>query len=257
MAGSRHDTQDGWAASLAYSHASRPFSVSWALRAVSDHYVTTSLRAPEDLARLEATALVGFPVTNASSVTLPYTHTDFRDADPQERVSAAVSVRLTNRASLFVTVSHARQPGLKPETTAFIGLTYYRGDNTTATASHEVGRHHQNSALEVQRSLPLGEGFGYRARAVRAEQDRPQMDGRSGGSTVDYQGLAQVQYQGRYGFYEGIYERVGDRNGTTLTAAAGIVAIGGSVHLSRPVQDGFALIQVPGVTSAPEATPAR
>jgi len=247
VAGSRHDTREGWAASLAYSYASRPFSVSWALRAVSDHYVTTSLRAPEDRARLEATALVGFPITTASTVTLQYTHTDFRDADPQERVSAAVSVRLTSRANLFVTASHARQPGVKPETTVFTGLTYYLGDNTTATASHEVSRHQQSSALEVQRSLPLGEGFGYRARAVRAEQDQPQVDGRSGGSTVDYQGLAQGQYQGRYGFFEGWYERVGDRNSTTLTVAAGVVAIGGGVHLTRPVQDGFALVHVPGV----------
>jgi outer membrane usher protein len=247
IAGSRSDTEQGWAASLAYNYASRPFSVGWALRALSDHYITASLKAPEDRARLEATALVGFPVTSRSTVTLQYSHTDFRDAGPQERVSGAVSVRLTNRANMFVTASHARQPRMEPETTVFTGLTYYLGDSTTATASHEVGRHHQNSALEVQRSLPLGSGVGYRARAVRAEQDLPQVDGHSGGSTVDYQGLAQLQYQGQYGFYEGIYERTGDRSATTLTAAAGIVAIGGGVHVSRPVQDGFALVQVPGV----------
>jgi outer membrane usher protein len=244
VAGSRSDTEQGWAASLAYNYASRPFSVGWALRALSDHYVTTSLKAPEDRARLEATALVGFPITSRSTVTLQYTHTDFRDHGPQERVSGAVSARLTNRANLFVTASHARQPNEKPETTVFTGLTYYLGDNTTATASHEAGRHHHSSALEVQRSLPLGSGLGYRARAVRAEQDLPQVDG---GSTVDYQGLAQLQYQGQYGFYEGIYERTGDRSSTTLTAAAGIVAIGGGVHVSRPVQDGFALVHVPGV----------
>jgi outer membrane usher protein len=247
VAGSRSDTENGWAALLAYTYASQPVSVSWALRAVSDHYATTSLKAPEDRARLEATALVGFPVTSVASVTLQYTHTDFRDADPQDRVSGSVSARLTGRASLFVTASHARQQGLKPETTVFTGLTYYLGDNTTATASHESGRHFHNSALEVQRSLPLGEGFGYRARALRAEQDLGQVDGHSSGSTVDYQGLAQLQYQGRYGFYEGIYERVNDRNNSTLTAAAGIVAIGGAVHLTRPVQDGFALVQVPGI----------
>jgi outer membrane usher protein len=247
LAGSRADTDAGWAASLAYNYASRLFSVGWALRALSDHYVTTALKAPEDRPRLEATALVGFPITARSTITLQYTHTDFRDARPQERVSGAASVRPTNRASLFVTASHATRPGLKPETTVFTGLTYYLGDRTTATASHEVGRHHQTSALEVQRSLPLGEGLGYRARAVRAEQDLPQVDGRSGGSTVDYQGLAQVQYQSRYGFYEGAYERTGDRNTSTLTAAVGLVAIGGGLHLSRPVQDGFALIDVPGV----------
>jgi len=33
LAGSRADTERGWAASLAYSYASRPFSIGWALRA--------------------------------------------------------------------------------------------------------------------------------------------------------------------------------------------------------------------------------
>lgn len=247
VAGSGTDTENGWAVSLAYNYSSRPITVGWALRSLSDHYATTSLKAPEDRAWLEAAALVGFPVTSRGTVTLQYTHADFRDAGPQERVSGAVSVRLTDRANLFVTSSYARQPGVKPETTVFTGLTYYLGDNTTASASNEVGRHFNNSSLEVQRSLPLGEGFGYRAQVMRNEQDQPQVDGRSGGSTVDYQGLAQLQYQGPYGFYEGAYQRTGDRNSSILTVAAGIVAIGGGLHLSRPVQDGFALIHVPGV----------
>jgi outer membrane usher protein len=247
VAGSRSDTEDGWAGSLAYNYASRLFSIGWALRTFSDHYVTTSLKAPEDRPRLEATALVGFPITTRSTVTLQYTHTDFRDAGPQERVSASMSARLTRRASLFVTASHARQPQQKPDTSVFTGLTYFLGDNTTATASHEVSRHQNTTAVEAQRSLPLGTGLGYRVRAVRAEQDLPQEDGRSGGSTVDYQGLADLQYQSQYGFYEASYERINGRNSSMLTAAAGIVAIGGGVHLSRPVQDGYALVNVPGV----------
>ena len=247
VAGSRSDTEDGWAGSLAYSYASRLFSVGWALRTSSGHYVTTSLKAPEDRPRLEATALVGFPITTRSTVTLQYTHTDFRDAGPQERVSGSVSMRLTGRASLFVTASHARQPEQKPETSVFTGLTYFLGDSTTATASHEVSRHQNTTAVEAQRSLPLGTGLGYRLRAVRAEQDLPQEEGRSGGSTVDYQGLADLQYQSQYGFYEAAYERINGRSSSMLTAAAGLVAIGGGVHLSRPVQEGYALVTVPGV----------
>jgi len=247
VAGSRSDTEDGYAASFAYSYASRLLSVGGALRTFSDHYVSVSLKAPEDRPFLEATALIGFPITRRSTVTLQYAHTDFRDAGPQQRASASVSLRLTNRANLFVTASHARQPEQKPETAVFTGLTYFLGDRTTATASHEVTRHQNTTALEAQRSLPLGTGLGYRARAVRAEQDLPQVDGRSGGSTVDYLGLADLQYQNRYGFYEASYERTATGNSTLLTAAAGIVAIGGGVHLSRPVEDGFALVKVPGV----------
>jgi outer membrane usher protein len=247
VAGSRSDTQSGWATSLAYNYNTRLFNVGWALRALGDHYATTSLKAPEDRPRFEAAVLVGFPITSRATVTAQYTHVDFRDAEPQDRVSGAVSVRLTNRANLFVTAAHVNQSGVKPETTVFTGLTYFLGDRTTATVSNEVGRHFQTSTLEVQRSLPLGEGVGYRARAVRAEQDLPQVDGRSGGSTVDYGGLAQLQYQGRYGFYEGTYERAEDRNHSVLTAAIGLVAIGGGLHVGRPVQDGFALVEVPGV----------
>ncbi|HEX6082447.1 MAG TPA: fimbria/pilus outer membrane usher protein, partial [Methylomirabilota bacterium] len=247
VAGSRHETQNGWAGSLAYNYASRWFSAGWALRTFSDHYVTTTLKAPEDRPILEATALLGFPITTRSTVTLQYAHTDFRDAGPQERLSASLSVRLTNRASLFVTASHARQPQQKPDTSVFTGLTYFLGDSTTATASNEVSRHQNISAIEAQRSLPLGTGYGYRVRAVRAEQDLPQVDGRSGGSTVDYQGLADLQYQSQYGFYEAAYERINGRNTSALTAAVGLVAIGGGVHLTRPVQDGYALVSVPGV----------
>jgi len=247
VAGSRHETQNGWAGSLAYNYASRWFNAGWALRIFSDHYVTTTLKAPEDRPILEATALLGFPITTRSTVTLQYAHTDFRDAGPQERLSASLSVRLTNRASLFVTASHARQPQQKPDTSVFTGLTYFLGDRTTATASNEVGRHQNISAIEAQRSLPLGTGYGYRVRAVRAEQDLPQVDGRSGGSTVDYQGLADLQYQSQYGFYEAAYERVNGRNTSALTAAVGLVAIGGGVHLTRPVQDSYALVSVPGV----------
>ena len=246
-AGSRADVESGWAASLAYNYASPFFSVGWAVRGLSDHYVTTSLKAPEDRPRLEATALVGFPVTSRATVTLQYTYTDFRDADPQDRVSGAVSLRLTDRANLFVTASHARQSRLEPETSVFTGLTYYLGNATTASASHEEGRHFRTSALEVQRSLPLGEGVGYRARVQRAELDLPQLEGVSGGSTVDYQGLAQLQYQSRYGFYEATYDRTDNRNNSVLTAAIGIVAIGGGVHVGRPVEESFALINVPGV----------
>jgi outer membrane usher protein len=246
-AGSRSDSDNGWAGGLAYNYTMRLLSVGWALRGFSDHYATTSLDPRENRPTLEAAALVGFPVTSRATVTLQYSHTDFRDTKPVQLVSGSVSVRLTNRANLFVTTAYSQQPGSKPDTTVFTGLTVYLGDSTTGTVSNQVSRHQNISALEVQRSLPLGEGLGYRVRAARVEQDQPQVNGRSGGSDVEFQGLADVQYQGPFGFYEAAYERNGSRNSSALTGAFGLVAIGGGLHLSRPVQDSYALINVPGV----------
>ncbi|MGH7398253.1 MAG: fimbria/pilus outer membrane usher protein, partial [Candidatus Rokuibacteriota bacterium] len=239
----------GWAASLAYNYASRPVTLGAAATAFSDHYTNTSLEAPADRPLLELTGLVGFPVTSRASVTLQHTYTDFRDRDVEQRSSASVSLRLTNRASLFVTALHSRPAGMESNTEVFTGLTYFLGDSTTGTLSSQVSRDQNTGTVEVQRSLPLGTGYGYRVQASRLERDVPATAAEGSDRTVEYNGLAIAQHQSRYGFYEASYQRSDDRNSTMLTAAAGVVAIGGGVHLSRPVQDGFALIDVgvPGV----------
>lgn len=248
VAGSRGQEQTGWAASLAYNYASRPVTLGAAVTTFSDHYTNTNLKAPADRPRVEVTGLVGFPITTRATLTLQHTYTDSRDREVEQRSSASLSLRLTSRASLFVTALHSRPADAESNTEVFTGLTYFLGDNTTGTLSNQVGRHQNTSTVEVQRSLPLGSGYGYRMQASRLEQDVPATGGERGSTTsVEYDGLATGQYQNRYGFYEASYQRAGGRNSTMLTAAAGIVAIGGGVHLTRPVQEGFALIDVPGV----------
>jgi outer membrane usher protein len=246
-AGSHGQERTGWATSLSYNYTSRPVTVGAAVTALSDQYTTTSLKAPADRARVEVTGLVGFPITGRASLTLQHTYTDFRDRGSQQQSSASLSVRLTSRASLFVTALHSEATDQISNTEVFTGLTYFLGDNTTATLSNQVERHQNTSTVEVQRSLPLGTGFGYRVQGSRLEQDTPASEGERSGSTVEYDGMAIGQYQNRYGFYEATYQRGNGRNSTVLTAASGIVAIGGGVHLTRPVQDGFALLEVPGV----------
>jgi outer membrane usher protein len=62
---------------------------------------------------------------------------------------------------------------------------------------------------------------------------------------------ATAQYQGAYGRIEADYQHQGDstedRGHATLTATGGLVLIGGNAYLTRPLQDSYALIRVPGV----------
>jgi outer membrane usher protein len=87
--------------------------------------------------------------------------------------------------------------------------------------------------METQRSLPAGEGYGY------------QLRGQSG-AVNSFNGAG--RYQGRYGRYEVRRDVIGGRGVTSASMAGAIVAIGGNVFASRPVQDSFALVQVPGVS---------
>lgn len=59
---------------------------------------------------------------------------------------------------------------------------------------------------------------------------------------------ALVQYQGPYGRYELSADPQDPADEYSLRAAGGIVAIGGSVYLSRPFSQSFALMRIPDVS---------
>ena len=56
-----------------------------------------------------------------------------------------------------------------------------------------------------------------------------------------------ARYQTQYGRYELRQEQLNGESNTTVSAAGAIVGIGGGVYASRPVQDSFALVRIPGV----------
>ena len=55
------------------------------------------------------------------------------------------------------------------------------------------------------------------------------------------------RYQGAHGRYELRQETIGSESTTTLSAMGAIVGIGGGVFATRPVEESFALVRVPGV----------
>jgi len=86
----------------------------------------------------------------------------------------------------------------------------------------------------MNKPLPRGEGAAYR---FAADVGQGQNDITS-----------RIQYQSSFGSYAAEFDYVGGQEHSSLEAAGGIVAIrGGGVHLTRPVEDGFAVIEVPGV----------
>ncbi len=105
--------------------------------------------------------------------------------------------------------------------------------STTATASVAFERRGTTEAVQIQRSLPYGEGFGYIVQSS------------AGAQAVS---LADVQYQGRYGLYEVDVIHTPGNTQTTISASGALVAIGGRVLPTRPIQDSYALIRVPGLS---------
>ena len=88
------------------------------------------------------------------------------------------------------------------------------------------------AAASAQRGLPPGEGVGY------------QVQGESGPSEHV---SAQLQANAPFGHYEASFQRFGSDNAATMTAAGSVVVVGDRLFLARPVQEGFALMRVPGL----------
>ena len=182
---------------------------------------------------LQLNALLGFPISSGVGVTLRYTHENSQVDRQQHHFSVAATTRLTNNVSLFVSGGLAKQPSSFTRD-IFTGLTFFLGQ-TTGSLSYQNSEGAGGGTLALQKSLPLGSGYGYRIQAgAAAGIKNPLVD-------------SLVQYQGPYGRYEANYTRVDGRNETLLNTAGGLAFIGGDFFLTRPVQDSFAVIQVPGV----------
>ena len=232
VAGSRADDMSGSAAALTYSFLRRWFSLGASVQITSRHYATVSLPASVDRAQIQATGFFGFPIGSRISVNVEETYSRFRDTGVMRRTAVTGNVRLTENLSLFSTNSWSNASGHSSSFEVFVGLSYFLGNNTTGNVFTQRQRSSSVQGIRLQRSLPVGPGLGY------------MMEGTTGGDTS--RGVGQLQYQGQYGRYEAFYDSAVDR--PVFTVSGGVVALGGSVHATRAIDDGFALIRTPGVS---------
>ena len=223
----------GGAGFLGFSYLGRSVNFGASARVMSSHYATTSLSPSDKRSWLQINTLVGFPIVSGVGITLRYIHENSRIDRQSHRVSLATSARLTDRISLFLSGGVSKQTtGTASE--IFTGIAFMLGE-TTGTISYQKFAGADTGLLTLQKSLPVGSGFGYRLQAGSS----------SGSKNPSADGL--LQFQGPYGRYEANYARVDGQDTSLLSMAGGLAVIGGDFFLTRPVQDSFAVIQVPGV----------
>jgi outer membrane usher protein len=142
---------------------------------------------------------------------------------------------VTARTQLSLNATRTDQAGLPVAWSGFASLTLALGWRTVASAVTTVDAEGQTlTSVNLQRSLPLGPGFGFR---IDADAQEP------------YRTSGIFEVQGRRGIVGVRLDgEQGDKTVATLNLAGSIVAIGGEVLLSRPVDDGFALVKVPNTS---------
>jgi outer membrane usher protein len=186
--------------------------------------------------RRRSIANIGVPFGAAGTISLTHASQEFYDRESLRISTLSYSLALGRLGQLGV--SAVRTSGPNGGTSLFAMLAVPLGEATSASAGVERtrlrdGRAETVPTLAIQKSLPLGDGYGY-----RVQQRGENLYG-------------SVALQGPVGTYE--LEAARPESGgtaTRLTARGGLGTAGGHVFASREVTESFAVVRVadyPGV----------
>jgi outer membrane usher protein len=227
----------GAATSFAYEYTSRAGSVSVAARHMSSAYTTLATAHDPLRARLDIAASATSRVTSRLTAGLSWQSMDYHLGAPAvRRGTATASVTVGRRANLFVSANRSRFNGAWT-TGVFAGLALSLSPADSANLSIDRQGRDGRFSAEVQRALPVGTGVGYRVQSGAGSA--------SGASNLD----AEVKAQSSFGRFDVRQTLLDGQAATLVDASGGLVFIGGAIHATRPVQDGFALVRVPDVAN--------
>jgi len=226
---SRGRDSSGASGYLSWAYNGRPVAFGASVKLTSARYATVSMPAASDRPRTEVQAHLSVQATRDLRLSGQVASEHFRDSLRRDRASLSAAYQV-GPANLFLGGARSRRDDGTFADEVFGGIAWSFGGGARASVSVADGR----GTAEVQQSLPSGPGIGYLAQVLTGRGDSS-LRGR-------------LQYQSSFGRYELFHDRTGGASSsTTFNATGGVVAIGGGLHATRPVRDGFALIQVGGV----------
>jgi outer membrane usher protein len=231
-AASVDDGRAGGAAFLGYNYIGRSFNLGGSARFLSPRYATTSLAADDDRARLEFALSGGFSIAQRIGVTFQYLLSNWHHDERAHRFRVTTSTPLTRYIQIFFDAFYNNQTA-RNSIDVNTGLTFLFND-ITGNLSYGNRSGTSTGIASIQRSLPVGPGYGYRFQA------------NTSGEQYALDGL--LQYQGAHGRYEAGYTRLDGQDTSLLSTSGGLAYVGGSFFATRAVQESFAVIRVPGLS---------
>ncbi len=223
--------ETGAAGEFSYRYLARRFSFGGNAQIQSRDYANLTLRRETDRPLFHSHTFVTY-LTKLASLSLFWDRANMRDQQDTDRMMLMTNVPVTRRASLFLSVG-ANDDGSGRKGEVFAGISFFVGATTSANVSISRRGDGTETAVDIQKSVGIGTGFGYRLHANRSGS----LDGGSGA----------LQYQSEFGRYELTFNPVNLGERPTLSASGGLVYQNRAFLPARPVQESFALVRIPGV----------
>ncbi|BCT93541.1 hypothetical protein LYSCAS_25650 [Lysobacter caseinilyticus] len=233
----------GHASSFNYSYSTRLWALGLGTLHASDDY--RRLSDVSSFATLFAPTrendYASFSFTPASGLALQLNAGRHkRVGTPVERSAGmSASWQLGGRAQMYFVVQRLESTAYR-DTTAQLNFNIaFDRDSFSASAVRQDRNGDTNTGygFDARRSRPADTGFGY---SVSLHDN--------GDNDSQY---ALGEYEGRFGRYSLEAERYGSDTGIRGVASGALVAVGGRMFATPPVESGFALVRVPGLANVP------
>ncbi len=222
----------GGAAQIDYTYQNSILSYGASLGSVSARYATASLSPTQDRTTRLATAFTGVGI-GKTSFTVSYTASALRDAGTRNIAAFTGSVQLSPKFDLVASADNNSGSALTSGNQYFLSLNYQLGSDTLGAVSQQGGNGGAGAGISVEHSLPLGTGVGYLF---------------SHGSGSEIHDNDYLQLQTSFGLYQASYFNDGGSSQTSFLASGGLIDAGDGIMFARAVEDGYAVVDVPGVS---------
>jgi len=179
--------------------------------------------------RESSQAFVSYGMHRAGSFAVSYTRQDRRDADDVDLVNASYSVTLGRFG--FMSLSALRILGSQPASIVSLNFTRMITDRDTGSVTTTKDADSTQASVRVQRSLPPGNGMGYRLGTGMSDSDRRE---------------AAIAFQNDVGTYGAEVGQLQGEMSYRVSASGGIAMLGTDAFLSRRIENSFAVVRVPG-----------
>lgn len=226
----------GFAESLRYSNQGKRAGAGFFLNGYSDDYANIGKRNSIDKIRYDAGGGISYSIKDIGSFSLSFSKIGRYDGQDMSITSAGYSKSLAPTLAVFAEIK--RTEGSPSYNEGFVGINYYPWKETSLAARYQQTEDLRTASLQLLKNPPLGEGLGYRAYIENIESSS------SSGYTIN----PSIQYNAKYGIYKGEYfskSTDGDTiNSFRIGASGGIIYVGDTFGLTRPVTDSFGLVKL-------------
>ena len=233
----------GYAGSLFYSYIAPRYLVSVNARHFGDDYRLLPSGAPSET-RNFASASVAYSPAGLGTVSTSYTVTEPRDLESLRAWNIGYNASVLGGRGIL-TLGYTKNWGLIDDWTGSVVFRYLFDRDYSAVASAVRAGDSKSQALSLEKTVPVGEGFGFRVGPERIESP-------AGTATLSN---AYAQYNGRYATLQGRYQGSSNdavtRGLAEISVASGIGYVQDRIFVSRPLTDSFAVVKVGDVPDVP------